>query len=230
MNRFPIRFAALACVTALALGASPLDARAQAAASALASFSLDVDSAGNAVATVVVDPSALVDEVDIFTNDPNAFFGPATKMSPGVFVAHGSVDPFQECSEATAQVLLGGKKENDNRCLEALTVEHLPSGETFTLDGEFTNNTSFRASNGDSTTLHTSCSQCLRVGQQSGNFEIVDLVAGGRLIEKCAKEDGLATGDKSSNKKSKKLQKALEKEPLLLELSTRSCKVCFIPG
>lgn len=231
MTRFPVRIATVACATALALGAYHLDARAQAVDTALASFSLDVDSAGNAEATVIVDPSVLVAEVDIFTNDPGAFFGPVTQVSPGIWMARGTVDPSQDCSEATAHVLLGGKKDNDNLCLESLTVEYLPTGETFVFDGDFKTNTGFTASNGDEGSFHTSCSQCLRVGQRDGDFEIVDLVAGGKLIEKCDREDGIDT-DKSSKKKnkSKKLQKALEKEPLLLELSTRSCKTCFIPG
>lgn len=225
--RFPLRHAAsLACAAMLVIsGADAVQARdgdlkgeAHRKMAVLdASFALEAVEPGVVAAVVTVDPNAPVLEVVVWSDD--AEFSAPEEIEPGVWLAEAAT-VGASCYRATAQVLLGRRKNKG--CIELLSVQHLPSGEIITAEGEdlVGSWTAFPARNGDVGKFHTSCSRCIRVGDidESGLFEIVDIVADGdRLRLKC---EG---GRKSPKRKPSALEKLVKKYALLLNLSAEHC-------
>ncbi len=77
-------------------------------------------------------------------------------------------------------------KKKKQSCIEEITIES-PAGEEMTAIGDEVEhpNTEFVDSKENSIKIHTSCSKCIYVGQETDGWTIIDLVDGGTLAEKC---------------------------------------------
>ncbi len=166
---------------------------------------LRVDPGSTPHAYIEVDPGVPI--ISIAVEGDGVVYGPVEEIGPNYYWAEALDAPAEGCYEVRASIVFGSPPVvDDNVCLSSLTVKHVGTGEVFVEDFADGKNTwtSFEASDGSIGEFHTSCSQCLLVDQfdESGEFQILDLTAGGKMIAKCS--GGSSKGKKGKGKKGKK--------------------------